>query len=286
MKHHLVIVVASTMLIANPLLAAPDEGKADGSDVALEYAMVDVNAGSFLMGLPGRGFMFPRHTVAHQVEITRPYAIGIDEVHQDLWVEIMHTRPWRPIFNRCFPEQLANDDQTAATCVSWYEVVDFCNRLSALARLQQAYEIDGREVRWNRDANGYRLPTEAEWEYAARGGNDDPHTGFFNAVAARNYRENMYHGRVDTAAAEPNIWGIRNMVAKMSEWVWDYYDKEYELGPAYDPIGAERNRWRVVKGEGWYVATPPVRAAARSGELPWLADISLGFRLARTTADP
>ena len=268
--------VASTWLIAAPVSAAPLES--DGHIAS--YTMADIAPGSFLMGIPASGFLFPRHTDPHQVELTQPYAIGVDEVNQDLWAELMGSKPWRPLVNRCFLEQQPDDTLAPATCITWYEVAEFCNRLSELSGLEPAYEIQKRTVQWNREANGYRLPTEAEWEYAARGGNQDPHTGHFNASEARNYRGNVYQGRVDLAAAEPNMWGLNHMVAGPGEWVWDYYDKD--LKPAYNPQGANWHRWRVVKGEGWSTATPPVRAAARSGERPWLADIRLGFRLAKT----
>ncbi|CAN96380.1 DUF323 hypothetical protein [Sorangium cellulosum So ce56] len=190
------------------------------------------------------------------------------------------------------PSRIQGDD-LPVTDVSWLEALSFCNRLSEAEGLTPAYRIDGAKVRWNQTASGYRLPTEAEWEYAARGsdrraypwGDDAPSdqlcwNGYGND---RGYR--MRHGPsgVGRYPRGASPFGLLDMAGNVWEWCWDVYDSpEPPKKIMTNPRGPARGDCRVLRGGSWFSNHPAwVHAANRTwGHISAHID-NVGFRCAR-----
>jgi formylglycine-generating enzyme required for sulfatase activity len=181
----------------------------------------------------------------------------------------------------------------------WYDAVRFCNKLSELEGLEPAYEIIERHpepgVSWNRNANGYRLPTEAEFEYAARAGTQQTYAGsddIWEVADAGNKA-------VAVGQNKPNAWGLHGMTGNVWEWTWDWFGP-YSGGTAVDPAGPARGRahqeitgqvkpMRVTRGGSVTIIPAPkgVRARwvtvwRRQTEFPYCEwTVKTGLRLVR-----
>jgi formylglycine-generating enzyme required for sulfatase activity len=241
---------------------------------------VFVEGGTFQMGSNnGSDNEKPVHTVT----ITGFY-MGKYEVTQKEWTAVMGSNPSR-----------FKGDNLPVERVSWFDAVEYCNRLSERERLTPAYTISGlennRTVRWNRNANGYRLPTEAEWEYAARGGNGSPgnyiYAGSNTVDEVAWYSGNSGESTQDVGTRKPNGLGLYDMSGNVKEWCWDWYDANYyRNSPQNDPIGPgarpSSESHRVVRGGGWYFSAGGSNAAYRDHDYPGgQGGFTLGFRVAR-----
>ncbi|MFF1874587.1 SUMF1/EgtB/PvdO family nonheme iron enzyme [Streptomyces sp. CB03911] len=162
--------------------------------------------------------------------------------------------------------------RTPVTEVSWQDAVRFCNLLSRQAGLRPCYtegeDPDAQDVRYDRRADGYRLPSEAEWEYACRAGSSDVRPGELDATAW--YAGNSGGEVHEVATREPNAWGLHDMIGNVWEWCWDLYDPRV--------YGA----YRVFRGGGAYDKPRSCRASCRRKSHPTLRIDDLGFRLARS----
>ncbi|MGW5259321.1 formylglycine-generating enzyme family protein [Microbispora sp. NPDC004025] len=161
---------------------------------------------------------------------------------------------------------------TPITEVSWIDAVRFCNRLSEVMGLTPCYAIgddpNAQDVVCDWDADGYRLPSEAEWEYACRAGTTGVRYGELDEIAW--YRENSA-GRVhDVGTRKPNAWGLYDMIGNVWEWCWDVYDAS-----VYGP-------YRVFRGGGAHDLPRACRASCRRKSHPTLRIDDLGFRVARS----
>ncbi|MEO1715239.1 MAG: SUMF1/EgtB/PvdO family nonheme iron enzyme, partial [Bacteroidota bacterium] len=171
------------------------------------------------------------------------------------------------------------------TEVSWYGAVTYCNWLSEQSGLEPAYQINGTQITVNRQANGYRLPTEAEWEYAARGGqqsrnyryagsNDLGKVGWYKGNSGSNT-----HPVGNKAANELELY---DMSGNVWEWCWDWYDEDYySSSPKNNPLGPLSGSNRVVRGGSWVSDARFCRSANRDGNDPSDCNYGVGFRLAR-----
>ncbi|MEV4458814.1 SUMF1/EgtB/PvdO family nonheme iron enzyme [Microbispora sp. NPDC049633] len=161
---------------------------------------------------------------------------------------------------------------TPITEISWIDAVRFCNHLSEVMGLTPCYAIgddpDAQDVVCEWDADGYRLPSEAEWEYACRAGTTGVRYGELDEIAW--YRENS-GGRVhDVGTRKPNAWGLYDMIGNVWEWCWDVYDAS-----VYGP-------YRVFRGGGAHDLPRACRASCRRKSHPTLRIDDLGFRVARS----
>ncbi|WP_336645490.1 formylglycine-generating enzyme family protein [Microbacterium sp. USHLN186] len=150
--------------------------------------------------------------------------------------------------------------------LSWYRAIRFCNAASEWEGLDPAYSVDGEDVTWHVDSDGYRLPSEAEWEYACRAGATGPHYGPLPDVAWTAL-DGVAHPQ-DVGMKLPNLHGLFDTLGNVWEWCWDLVDPE-------------RNDHRVFRGGGFADGAWDVRASVRRGADPRSHHDDVGMRLAR-----
>ena len=162
-----------------------------------------------------------------------------------------------------------NGDRKPVETVSWREVILFCNLLSTRMDLTPAYLLDEDElIEFNPKANGYRLPTEAEWEYGCKAGTTGVRYGELEKIAW--YRDNAQKSTQDVGLKEPNPWGLYDMLGNVWEWCSDIYDETVY------------GSYRIFRGGGWYDEPRGCMATNRRRSHPVSFKIDdLGFRLAR-----
>ncbi|MEU3852761.1 formylglycine-generating enzyme family protein [Streptomyces sp. NPDC029554] len=156
--------------------------------------------------------------------------------------------------------------------VSWWDAVRFCNALSLRDGLTPAYRVreDGEAVDRDAGADGYRLPTEAEWEHACRAGGTGPRYGPLDDIAW--YRGNAGDRIHPVGGKQPNAWGLYDMLGNVWDWCWDLYDPEVY------------GTYRVLRGGGWSDEHWSCRASVRRRSHPTFRIDDVGFRLARTVS--
>ena len=197
------------------------------------------------------------------------------------------------------------DDTHPVVCVTWFDAIEYCNWRSVHEGLAPCYTRDGDDVRWDSDANGYRLPTEAEWEYAARSGgkrrryawgDGEPRVGGRPAGNTRDealartrdlkgYWEGYDDGHAYTAPAcafAPNELGIHDLSGSLYEWCWDWYDETYyQYSPSENPTGPTTGTMRSCRDCGFGCPIYQEELASRGKATPSLIFSWGGFRLAR-----
>ena len=218
---------------------------------ALRNSFVRIPAGEFMMG-SGNGAADERPV--HRVRISRSFEMGKYEVTQAQWEAGMGSNPGHykglnlPVEN-----------------VSWEDVQQFIQKLNA-----------------PNDGYIYRLPTEAEWEYACRAGSTGDYAGALDAMAW--YGSNAAGTTHPVGQKKPNSWGLYDMHGNVWEWCQDWFDGSYYTqSPSVDPRGPGAGSSRVLRGGNWVLGPGFLRSARRSGRTPGLRQNDLGFRLVRTT---
>ena len=224
--------------------------------------MVRIQGGTFTMGSPTNESDRQNDEVQHQVTVSSFY-MGKYEVMQKEYQEVMGENPSH-----------IKGDNLPVENVSWYDAVEYCNRRSQKEGLTPAYTRNGDNVTWNRNANGYRLPTEAEWEYACRAGTTTPfNTGYYITKIQTNFGGNT----MPVGSFAPNAWGLYDMHGNVWEWCWDWYGN-YSSGAQTDPNGAVTGSNRVARGGYWYFGQR-MRSAYRNSYGPSVRRNDVGFRL-------
>jgi formylglycine-generating enzyme required for sulfatase activity len=188
-----------------------------------------------------------------------PYLLAAVPVTQARYADVMGRSP-----------SAARGGDLPVECVSWLTAVRYCNALSQRAALTPAYAMsaDGEDVSWDESADGYRLPTEAEWEYACRAGTTGARYGELAEIAW--YRENALGTVHAVGGKQPNDWGFHDMLGNVWEWCWDVYDREVY------------GSYRVLRGGGWSDEHWSCRASVRRRSHPTFQIDDLGFRVARS----
>jgi len=234
--------------------------------------MVLVRGGKFPMGSQSGEFdEKPVHDA-----IVSDFLMGKYEVTQALYERVMGVNP---AFFKGNPD-------LPIESVNWLDAIAFCNRLSSKMGLSPAYLIAGMDVRMDPKSNGYRLPTEAEWEYAARGGKDgaDIKAGVGVSIVANAAWCSLDSGGKPhpVRKKEPNAIGIYDMLGNVFEWCWDWYEPVYShFSAGIDPIGPINGYYRVSRGGGWNLGPVYLSPSKRNGDNPESGFKNLGFRLAR-----
>jgi len=261
------------------------------------YAMIRVSTGSFVMGSTDNEAGRNMDERRHEVQITRDFWLGEKEVTQALWTTVMGSSPFVadykgvPLVGLRLPAQ----------GVSWLDAVRFCNALSTLDGLEHAYAVNGTDVSWTPSSRGYRLPTEAEREYAARAGTDRAYTGargsgglcgvanVADATTRRKWPEwtgavpcnDGFLGPAPVGSLLANAWRLFDLSGNVSEWVWDRYGP-YPDGPATDPTGPEAGSLHLARGGSWADNGTFNRIAHRKRHPADFTDAFTGIRLARS----
>jgi formylglycine-generating enzyme required for sulfatase activity len=208
---------------------------------------------------PGRVTLSDRRTQTTWTVDLDAYEIGSVPVTQGLYEDVVGARP----------SSHADPDHPVEG-VTWWDAVTFCNLLSAREGLEPAYAVDRSADHAGRrpGADGYRVPTEAEWEHACRAGTSGPRYADLDDAAW--YAANSGDRPRPVGLKQPNAWGLHDMLGNVWEWCWDLYDPEVY------------GSYRVLRGGGWADAHWSCRASVRRRSHPTLAIDDVGFRLART----
>jgi formylglycine-generating enzyme required for sulfatase activity len=234
-----------------------------------DMSFVSIPAGTFMMGSPanesGRD---SDEGPQHQVTISKGFELQATEVTQGQWVAVMGSNPSR--FSRhthCPGEHVESGGvymcpNNPVEYVSWDMAQEFIQKLNSRG-----------------DGYRYRLPTEAEWEYAARAGTTGPYAGDLEAMAW--YDQNSGYITHPVAKKQANAWGLYDMHGNAYEWTADWYGS-YSSGAVTDPTGPSTGSIRVFRGGSWYDRARYCRSALRDGVSPDFRYFSLGFRLLRT----
>ncbi len=249
-----------------------------------------IPAGEFMMGSPDNDKdAGSDEKPQHRVRISKSFYLGVYEVTQAQYKAVMGNNPSSFPPNGDGKDKVAGQstDQYPVDSVSWFDAVNFCNKLSAKEGRRPFYEIDDKYVRvpdWN--GPGYRLPTEAEWEYACRANASTPTRYSFGDDAAQLDEYGWFQVNSSrthpVGRKKPNGFGLHDMHGNVWEWCWDWYGEGYyKQSREDDPTGpaARVGLSRVFRGGGWTVGPRFVRSASRFGREPD-ARGSLGFRLA------
>jgi sulfatase modifying factor 1 len=239
------------------------------------YEMVLVNGGAFMMGQKGVESAEPEHEV-----ILNSFYIGQHEITvemYDLYCQEMGL-PYVKL-------PTSQRGKLAMTKVSWFNAVTFSNWLSLREGYNATYIIIGDEVMIDENANGYRLPTEAQWEFAAQGGLKSENYRYSGGEISTDVGWNSINAQGDVhpiKQKKSNELGIYDMSGNVWEWCWDWHDEDtYKYHETNEPKGEEYGEYRVIRGGSWFSKDFYLRIKSRSMDTPYNRDVDLGFRLVR-----
>ncbi len=238
--------------------------------------LVLIPAGRFDMGSPDSDKdAYDHEKPQHPVWITRPFYLGVTEVTQGQYRAVTGENP----------SYFKGSDDLPVDRVSWNDAIAFCNKLSELDGLKPYYRFGAGE---RSGGEGYRLPTEAEWEYACRAGSTTRYGSGDDAAILGEYAwYNGNSGRKTNPVGQkrPNAFGLFDMHGNVWEWCWDEYKGDYyKESPVDDPPGPAPSQAsdRVIRGGGWQSNPKYSRSASRSWFTPVDRFSYVGFRLARS----
>jgi formylglycine-generating enzyme required for sulfatase activity len=259
----ILVVIATWIIITVQTLAADPQAKVLPEEILTQPPLRNsigmelklIPAGTFLMGSANGD---SDEQPVHEVTISRPYYLGVTEVTNGQWQAVMGD----------VPSKWKNADLPVESVI-WDDAVAFCKALSALPAERQAGRV-------------YRLPTEAEWEYACRAGtstkysfgDDESLLGDFAWYSGNSGRQTHPVGQ-----RRPNAWGLYDMHGNVWEWCSDWYG-DYTAGAVRDPVGPASGSYRVLRGGSWYSAAWYCRSADRGRPFPSIRCSNDGFRLA------
>jgi formylglycine-generating enzyme required for sulfatase activity len=220
----------------------PESASAIGMDFKL------IPAGTFIMG---------ERDKPHEVTLTQPFKMGVHEVTQAQYQQVMGNNPSE-----------FKGANNPVEMVSWEDAVKFCRKLSALPAEKAA-------------GNVYRLPTEAEWEYACRAGTTTKYSFGDDESDLADYAwygDNSGSKTHPAGVKQPNAWGLYDMHGNVWEWCQDWYG-DYSSGAVRDPTGPSSGSSRVIRGGSWSFTAEFCRSASRDWYLPSSRNYSFGFRV-------
>ncbi|MBR0031129.1 MAG: SUMF1/EgtB/PvdO family nonheme iron enzyme [Treponema sp.] len=251
--------------------------------------MVPIPRGSFTMGSMNAT---PNQKPAHKVNVLG-FIMGATEVTQELYEYVMETNP-----------SLHKGKKKPVQNVSWFDAIYFCNKLSVIAGLTPCYAVDGVSdvekwgykpgsvepidgfVSCNFRADGFRLPTEAEWEYVASGcGKDDfLYSGSADLSEVAWYGNGKSFQAMSVATKKPNSAGIYDMSGNVAEWVWDWFSK-YKANEQTNTKGADTGVARIYRGGAYLSLSGACVITHRISKAPQKKDLFLGFRIVQSSEE-
>lgn len=288
------VLLVCVVLLAGQLSAEPAETTPKDTLPNVPAGYVLIPAGLFKMGSPSSEAGRFEDETQHDVEITRSFFLKETEVTQAEWKALMGNNPSR--FSSC-------GGNCPVEKASWYDALAYCNALSKEEGLSTCYDLSkctgtpGTEgytcpdnLDFDLSCTGYRLPTEAEWEYAYRAGTT---TAFYNGGISNTegkdanletigwYDKNSDSSTHPAKGKAPNALGLYDMSGNIYEWTWDQYG-DYPSTRQRDPKGASSGSFRVLRGGSWYDVARVARAAIRYVVSPDYRVRIVGFRPARS----
>jgi formylglycine-generating enzyme required for sulfatase activity len=246
--------------------------------------MINIPGGTFMMGVPpsekgAKSLEGPVHKVT-----LNPFRMGKFTVTQKEFVSVMGFNP-NGIYVPDYPMDY----------ISWYDAIHYCNALSSLQGLKPVYAEKDKDVTWDRGANGYRLPTEAEWEYACRAGTTTPY--YVNLKPEQISKLLFFYGNYDVGIVEktvglitvvghypPNPWNLYDMMGNVFEWCWDWWKDGYPSADQDNPVGPDSGtifNGRVLRGGAWFLPEIYLRSGRRDNGAVDIRFKGNGIRLVR-----
>lgn len=233
--------------------------------------LVTIQAGTAWVGSSpreeGRRWDEARRSVA----IPAPFAIAVHEVTRAQYSAVMGAEP-----SEACGRGGRRREQHPVSCVSWNDAVAFSNRLSDLAGLERVYRSQEGRLIWDRTANGFRLPSEVEWEYAARAGTMTRYAGSDHLDLVSWSTSNARAQTHPVGGLLANDWGLHDLSGNVGEWVWD----AYAARPRHDV--RDQGHQRIIRGGSFDDPSEAHRLAARRGEIATLVSPTVGFRVVRS----
>ncbi|MSQ81340.1 MAG: hypothetical protein EXR77_00225 [Myxococcales bacterium] len=247
------------------------------SKAIISPGFVLIPAGRFSMGVADPPDGSQNDARYHDVSIVRPFEMSAAETSARHYREIAGTSP--ELDATC-----SGVDDCPVAHVSWPQAVHYCNELSKRKGISPCYTLNGEAVVWNGGVKcrGFRLPTEAEWEYAARAGNAGLRYGVADAISW--FDENASLRVHSTKRKRPNPWGLYDMLGNLAEWVWDWH-AAYPKTSQVDPVGPIGGDNRVYRGGSWRYSDFEATFGARSAMGPGNRVEFIGFRCVRSLVE-
>ena len=222
---------------------------------------VEISAGACVIGTPQDKPKEPLDWEQREIVMEHSFAIMKYPVTQLLYQQVsgknasLKMNPTHPV-----------------TMVDWFEAILFCNRLSQLQGLKPVYDVQGEDVSIDPKADGWRLPTEAQWEYAAQAGDILEFAGSDNWREVGWFPENANQTTHSVGQQKPNQWGIYDMSGNVCEWCWNWTDDSMKTSKSY-------------RGGSWFLSCEDGRVWTRDGQKPSYKGIDIGFRCVRILTD-
>lgn len=232
-----------------------------------ELKTVEISSGKFLIG---SYFGLKDEQPPHEIEISKPLIVSIFEINQFFYEQVSGNNP-----------SLMKDHSLPVDSLNWIDAINFCNQLSVIDGLIPAYTIFGENVKWDTNASGWRLPTEAEWEYLCRANDTSDYSGSTDLNSVGWYSMNSGLKSHPSGLKKPNLFGLYDMHGNLWEWCWDYYNSDYyAISPYTNPVGPNTGTRHIARGGSYGDGNSLARASNRF--FPGNPIERTGFRIVRT----
>lgn len=231
------------------------------------FNMIEIPSGTFTMGSNSGN---SNEQPVDIIKITNSFYMSDKEISQCLWLNVMDSNP--SIMN--------NSNKYPVHNVSWLQAILFCNKLSDIYNYEKCYTINGEDIACDFNKNGFRLPTEAEWEYTCRAGSNSDFSGSQILDLMGWYNNNSGFIIHLPGQKKQNSFGLYDMHGNVWEWCWDFYDENYyATRPNTDPLGPDNGSIHVIRGGAYTDGSFYARSSNRT--FPNTNFEQCGFRIVR-----